>query len=256
MNYFPTMKYLLLGGLFNVLYTVSSSQSVESSPTIYNGIGTLTNISGQNLNLYTVLDNNSGLKISTTKRVEGSAFLCNDWHWGYIQFPNGAIVDSIQLRFNIISGELCFLDGQKVYCLDDHYTEFGYTESEKEGTPKLIFKTGFPAIGKNNTKTNYQLLADGKYVLLKTSRRELQENRSLDGQTYYRIGEEINYFVYDSSSGSMIGLKKNLQQSSAGLVNLKNEITDYCNTDRQKCRTEAGMIEFFSGINKVPRKAF
>lgn len=239
-----------------MIHMCSFQQSTEASPTIYNGIGSLTNISGQNINFNAALDNTSGLKISTNRRVEGSPFLCNEWHWGYIRFPNGAVVDSIQLRFNAITNELCFLDKTKVYCLDKYYSEFGYVETDREESPKRIFRTGFPVTGANNEKTNYQILVAGTYILLKTVKKELQENRSLDGQSYYRVAEEIDHFVFNSSDKTMVILKKTLQQLSSELPVLKQSITDYCNNNKQKCKTEVGLIEFFSAMNKETQKPF
>jgi len=241
-----------------VIHTCSYQQgSVDgSSPTIYNGIGSLTNISGQNINFNAALENTNGLKITTNKRVEGTPFFCNEWHWGYIRFPNGAVVDSIKMRFNALANELYFLDGEKEYYLNDFYSEFGYEDTDKEGSPKVVIKTGFPTAGKNNLKTNYQLLTGGNYILLKSVSKELQENRSLDGQTYYRIVEEINYFVFNSITKSMTPVRKGVQQLEADFPDLKQQITDYCKNTKQKCKTEAGLIELFSVIKNEIKKPF
>lgn len=258
------MKNLLLVSVLLLIHTCSYQQGSGdgSSPTIYNGIGSLTNISGQNINFNAALDNTSGLKVSTNKRVEGSPFFCTEWHWGYIRFPNATVVDSVKMRFNAMTNELYFLDGEKVYYLNDFYSEFGYVETDKEGLPKVIFRTGFPVTGKNNAKTNYQVLAGTRYILLKSVTKELQENRSLDGQTYYRVAEETNYFIFDSTNKSIIPVRKGLQQLSSDLPDLKQQINDYCNNNKQKCKTEAGLIELFSGIknsnetNKEVKKPF
>ena len=243
------MRTLLLHLLFILMYTPSYQQGTDSSPTIYNGVGTLTNISGQSINFVAALDNTSGLKVASNKRVEGTAYLCKEWHWGYMRFPNGAIVDSIKIRFNAITNELYFLDGEKEYYLNDFYSEFGYTDTDKEGSHKVIFRTRFPVVGKNNTRTNYQLLAGSNYMLLKIIAKELQENRSLDGQTYYRVAEEANYFVFNSTTKSMTPVRKSMQQLEIDFPELKQQIIDHCNDNKQKCKTEAGLIELFAGIN-------
>lgn len=231
-------------------------QGDGNSPTIYNGVGSLSNISGQNINIAAALDNSYGLKIATNKKVEGSPFFCNEWHWGYIRFPNGAVVDSIKIRFNAMTNELYFLDGEKEYYLNDFYSEFGYMDTDKDGSPKIVFKTGFPVVGKNNSKTNYQLLTAGNYILLKSVTKELQENRSLNGQTYYRIAEEVNYFVFYNITKVMTPVRKGMQQLESDFPDLKQQITAYCNNNKQKCKTEAGFIELFSEINKEAKKPF
>ena len=161
------------------IHICSYEQGDGTSPTIYNGVGSLSNISGQSINITPALDNSNGLKISTNKRVEGSPFFCNEWHWGHIRFPNGAVVDSIKIRFNAMTNELYFLDGEKEYYLNDFYSEFGYTEPDKDGSPKMIFKNGFPVVGKNSSKTNYQVLTTGNYNLLKSVTKDLQLNRGI-----------------------------------------------------------------------------
>ena len=260
-----SMKNLLLIWFFMMVHTCSYQQgsSDGNSPTIYNGVGSLSNISGQNINIVAALDNTNGLKVATNKRVEGSVFFCNEWHWGYIRFPNGAVVDSVKMRFNALTSELYFLDGEKEYYLNDFYSEFGYADTDKEGSPKVIIRTGFPIVGKNNIKTNYQLLTGGYYILLKSVTKELQENRSLDGQTYYRIAEEANYFVFNSINKTITPVRKGMQQLESDFPDLKQQITNYCNNNKQKCKTEPGLIELFSGIkinetgiNKEAKKPF
>jgi hypothetical protein len=78
-----------------------------------------------------------------------------------------------------MTNELYFLDGEKEYYLNDFYSEFGYTEPDKDGSLKMIFKNGFPVVGKNSSKTNYQVLTTGNYNLLKSVTKDLQLNRGI-----------------------------------------------------------------------------
>jgi hypothetical protein len=46
----------------------------------------------------------------------------------------------------------------------------------------------------------------------------------------------------------MTPVRKSMQQLEADFPELKQQIADYCNDNKQKCRTEAGLIELFSGM--------
>lgn len=232
----------------------------ENFPTIYNGVGDFKSASGLDNIVNAALLNTNGLKFATNKRVEGSAFLNNDWNWGYIRFPNGATIDSLRIRYHALNNELYFLDGEREYYLNDNFREFGYAEVQKDMMQKIVFHNNFPAIGTNSIKTNYRVLAGKDYLLLKQVKKELVELRSLDGQSYYRITDEEIYFVYNTIAKKMIRIHKGVQPLQADLPEVKDQIVTISNNEKLKCKSEPDLVALFnklvSPVSEENKKAF
>lgn len=244
------MKRILLVAVWLFIHTYAYQQiptGEGTSSVIFNGHGDFKNLSAS-VNMAVALQNQNGVKIPGNKRVEGSPFFSQDWHWGYIRFDNGVIFDSIRLRYNSLNNELHFLDKETEYFLKDYYREFGYTETGKDGILKIVFRNSFPPLDKNNRKTNYQLLAGNGYLLLKLMKKELGEVAGLDGQSYYKFIESAFYYVYNSADSSLIKVRKGVELLQTDLPELKEQILTICAKEKLKCKSESDLIVLFSKI--------
>ena len=250
-------KTWLVVSTFIIYQSLIAQRTDGDAPTRYNGIGTFQQVSNEVTIVNAAILNSQGLKFSTNKPIDGSAFLNPDWQLGYVRIKSNAIIDSIPMKWNAVKQEIMILDGEKEYFINDHFTEFGYTETINGKQRQLVFKTGFPPIKKNTSKSVYQLLAGKNLQLLKFTIKELQENRAIDGQTYYRIADEITYYVYDDINETITVLRKGIEEMKADLPGISAQIDEYCKNNKQKCKTEEGLIELFSGIKlKIAAKPF
>ncbi|HLF46447.1 MAG TPA: hypothetical protein VI548_08480 [Chitinophagaceae bacterium] len=231
----------------------SSAYFQQAAPpivtSILDNISEIKGFTGNNFHVNSLdILNVYGLKFSTSKRVEGTAFFSNEWNWGFIKIDNGIVIDSVRLRYNTLYKELHFLDRESEYSLNDYFIEFGFTIMDKETKNKILFRNGFPAFDKNNTKTNYQILAGNEYKLLKLTIKELQENTALDGQTYNRITEKNSYYIYNSLDSTMVKVRMGVQQLLVDFPGLKEQIATICSKENLKCKSESDLITLFSNI--------
>lgn len=257
-----TKTWLIISAVL-LHYCPAAQLTADDAPTRFNGIGTFQLVSGESNIVNAAMLNTHGLKFSTNKRIEGSVFLNPEWQTGFIRMKNGAVVDSLPMRFNTLSHELHILDGEQEYFINDHYREFGYPETVDGRQAMLLFRNGYPSVRNFTAKTFYQYLGGTDLQLLKIVTKQLQENRSLDGQTYYRIAEETVYYVYNSVSKTMTEVRKGMQQLQADFPLIKQQIAAHCGDNKQNCKTETGLIELFSaarlvdeGKNKESKKPF
>jgi hypothetical protein len=229
----------------------------NTSASLFNGIGDFRNSSGQSISMVPSLQTASGLDVNTTKKVVGSAYINNDWCTGYIKLNNGAVIDSMKLKYNAYKEELYFIDRERVYVTRDSYSEFGFKQVINEQVQAFVFKNNFPAIGKNTAKTNYQFLTGSAYQLLKLTTKELTETTGLDGQSYFKIIDEVNYYVYRAADNSIRKIKKGISQLQTDLPELKDQIGDICSREKIKCKTEPELIILFSLLKEpAPQKPF
>ena len=249
------MKKIVLVIIALAVYQISYQQAGgDTSPTIFNGAGSFSNLSGPLVDVNAVLLNSNGLKFATNKKVEGTPFFSSEWNWGYIQISKGVIIDSIQIRYNALNNELHFKDGEKEYYIDEGFIQFGYNYADKTGQLKKIFRNGFPVSGKNTSKTNYNVLAGSDILLLKSVTKDFHEMKSLDGQTFYRISDEEAYYVFNTLDSSITKIRKGVQQLEADLPKLKDQISNICTKENLKCKTEADLIRLFSSLSAKPDK--
>jgi len=240
-----TKAWMILSGIL-LPYCPMAQFTADDAPTRFNGFGSFQLVSGESNIVNAALLNSHGLKFSTNKRIEGSVFLNPEWQAGFIRLKNGAVVDSIPMRFNALSHELHILDGEQEYFINDHYREFSYPETVNGRQVMLMFRNGYPPVKNFTAKTFYQYLGGTDLQLLKKITKQLQENRSLDGQIYYRIAEETVYYVYNRVNKSMTEVRKGMQQLQSDFPLIRQQIAAYCGDNKQNCKTETGLIELFS----------
>jgi hypothetical protein len=174
--------------------------AADDAPTRFNGIGTFQLVSDESNIVNAALLNSHGLKLSTSKRIEGSVFLNSEWQAGFIRLKSGAVVNSIPMRYKARSHVLHILDVGKEYFINDHYREFSYPETVNGRQVMLMFRNGYSPVKNVTAKTFYPHPGSSGLQLLKKVTKQLQENRSLDGQTYYRIAEETaTMFITEST---------------------------------------------------------
>ena len=253
------MKKIVLFIIAMAVYQISYQQGGgDTSPTIFNGVGSFSNLSGPLVDVNAVLLNSNGLKFSTNKKVEGTPFISSEWNLGFIQISKGVKIDSIQIRYNALNNELHFRDGEKEYFIEEGYSQFGYAVANKNDQTRIFFRNGFPPNGKNTLKTNYHVLAGTDVLLLKSITKDFHEMRSLDGQTFYRISDEEAYYVYNAADNSLTKIRKGVQQLEADLPMLKDKISSICAKENLKCKTEADLIRLFSSLSEITdkKKAF
>lgn len=245
------MRKLLLPVVFLSSLQISYGQTGgnETAPVLYNGAGALKMISGESNLLNASIATNGGLNISTNKRIEGTAFMHENWNNGYILFSNSGKVDSILVRYNILQKKLYFLDGEKQYYLNEYFKEFGYQYTENDITKKVVFRNGFPPIDKNDVKTNYQVLAGSDLILLKHITKEVQERTQLDGQTYIKVADEETYYVYNTVDQSIKKLRKGTAQIQSDFPQFKNQIETISEQDGLRGKSETDLVKLFEKLN-------
>ena len=129
--------------------------------------------------------------------VAGSAFLLKDWSNGVIRFSSGRVSTQFKLKFDCVRNQLNLQFQGSTFATESNVREFViYTKNGK--TPdSMVFRKGFPAVEKGNEETYFQVLVEGKSMLLCLHVKNIAEEEQLASKVVYRriSDQEVFYLL-------------------------------------------------------------
>ena len=225
-----------------------SINAQDVAGTIFNGAGAFSRVMGVQPDMMDAIHRVSGLKFTTSKRLEGSPFFDEEYWPGYIIFFNDKVLRDIPLKYNDLNNELYFEDQGREMILQTVFKEFGFSVKQDELTKSYFFRSGFPAIATNTDKTFYQVLSENKYVLLKNSEKTVRESKEPNGMEFLRITTADTYFAYDSAAKNIVKIKNSIGSITGALPTEKEQIELICKQEGLKCKSEKELIALFSRL--------
>ena len=92
-----------------------------------------------------------------------SPYLLKEWYSGAVRTSDDRVHDGVQLRYDYLKDEIEYKVGSNLYRVSSGVAEF----SIPSGVELYNFRSGYPAVGDQTTKSFYRLLYDGNTKLLK-----------------------------------------------------------------------------------------
>lgn len=141
--------------------------------------------------------------------ASGNPYLFKDWMEGVVLFKSGRVVKQFKLRFDCARNRLMLQYGGASFAAESQVKEFIlYTPKNKDS---MLFRKGFPAVDKNTEDTYYQVLVNGKAVLLRLFIKVLIEEKQLvNANNHSRLENEEYYYLLQD--GAMTSLPKDKEE--------------------------------------------
>jgi len=98
--------------------------------------------------------------------VSGSAFLIRDWSEGVIRFSSGRVSTQFKLKFDCVKNQLNLQFNGSTFATESKVKEFVLYTKNGNTPDSMVFRKGFPAADKGNEETYFQVLVEGKAMLL------------------------------------------------------------------------------------------
>lgn len=147
-------------------------------------------------------------KIST---ASGNPYLFKDWMDGVVYFKSGRVVKQFKLKFDCARNRLMMQFEGNAFAAESQVKEFVIYTSTKKNKDSVLFRKGYPAIDNNTADTYYQVLLNGKAVLLQLHIKVLIEEKQLvSSNNMNRLEDDEAFFV--CLNGEMILLPRNKDQ--------------------------------------------
>jgi len=139
---------------------------------------------------------------------DGSPFYSTDFQRGTLILNNGKKYSDILVKLNLMNDKIHYQqqDGKTERVTSaDIVRDVSFIDPEQKDT--VHFRSRYPAISKNDLKTFYLVLADGKMQLLKQMKRVLIEEKNFNSATITRrFDTEKGYFIF--INGQMQKIKR------------------------------------------------
>lgn len=140
--------------------------------------------------------------------ASGNPYLFKDWMEGAVHFKSGRVVKQFRLKFDCARNRLMLQFEGNAFAAESQVASFVIYSSSKKNKDSLIFRKGYPAIEKNTEDTYYQVMLNGKAVLLRLYSKVLVEEKQMvnTARMSHLEDEETFYLLQD---GVMVLLPRN-----------------------------------------------
>jgi hypothetical protein len=139
--------------------------------------------------------------------ASGNPYLFKDWLDGVVTFKSGRVVKQFKLRFDCARNRLMLQFEGAAFAAESQVKEFVLYTGGRKNKDSLIFRKGFPAIDKYTEDTYYQILTNGKALLLRLPTKVIVEEKQLVGNNS-RSALADEEFYYLLQNGVMTALPK------------------------------------------------
>ncbi|MFD0941227.1 hypothetical protein [Pedobacter boryungensis] len=167
--------------------------------------------------------------------LDGSPFFLKTWVKGDVIFDNGKIIKNVELKYDQVKDALIFLsnENEELYFIDP-IKEFNLND----GAINYLFRNGFAPYKDFSSDTYFEILLQGKIMLLKKVIKTIVETKEYNSATTIKkIINNLNLYIVKDN--------KIIATSKESIKIIANAI------DPQK---SSSLIEF-SELNKLnPRK--
>lgn len=179
---------------------------------------------------------------------EGSPYFSADYVKCNIQLLNGKTYRDIPIKFNQLTGEIIFKtsEGQEMLMTNP----FQRIELQHEGK-SYVFRSGFPAIDKQNDMSVYQLLDSGTAVLLKYTAVQYQDKQTYNSPNIVRTyTKKESHYAWTSTQG-LVRIPKKEDEWPGFFGNHQAEMNSFIQKENIKLRKEEDVIKLFQHYNQL-----
>jgi hypothetical protein len=187
----------------------------------------------------------------TVSSVEGTPYLTEDWTLGTVKFANGSIVKNVPLRLHLLDNKVYFKKNEEAFEFAEPVREFAMSYQQGNNNLPAVFRNGYPAIERNNAETFYEVLADGKFQLLKYRVKRLQTRQGYsDAQKQGYSDKEQLYALLPE--GRIVSLKKSKDDLIEAMPAYADAIKKWADEKKLKLKNEEQITQLFIKLNEHP----
>lgn len=177
----------------------------------------------------------------------GTPFYNDEWEKGYIRLTDNRIAPDLSLKFNAYTSQIYLQKENQAMVLDKEVpvAEFGLNE---EGRVR-VFRRNFPPVGGNSIGTFYEVIADGKYSLLKLHAKRIVEKRDLNHVPVQEMTNAEFWYVSDGSKGQIVEVRHNKNALIEALPGQAEVIRTIIQEKKLKMKSDEDWVTLFNALN-------
>lgn len=177
----------------------------------------------------------------------GSVFLEDQWTNAIVQTQKDEIYKDIQVKYNVLEDILYFL-GEMDVTMKFIFPIKEFSLLPNNGSPK-VFRSGFPKISDYNEVSFYQVLTEGKVLLLKKNIKRITDKREYNSAvTTKEVITNAKYFLFQD--GKITEAKKD-KSFLLTYFDKKNGLDNFLATNKIDLKKEEDLIKLVKYYNSL-----
>lgn len=198
--------------------------------------------------------NGSPLTIGAGNNVEGSPYYSSDYCNANIISSDGRFFNNVKSKINLQNNTLVYLsvnDEEMIASLDLLRIEF--IGSCLKNDKPIIFKSGFPNIDLQTSRTLYQQLDSGNFILLKSYNVLISKAQSngLNPTAPNLIYQKSETFYAFKKESGIIKLSRNIEDILNLLKDKRSQLEIFISSNKLKPKKEDDLIKIFNYYNQI-----
>lgn len=195
----------------------------------------------------------SGKRIPSGKEapVDGSAMLNEHFEKGTVKFKNGQQFKDVLLNLSLVNNQLYFRKDSTEMMFIIPVEQFTLPVIDEGKAETFLFKSGFPDIHNQTSKTFYHICAEGsKLQLLKYEYKVVREHYSYGGPVKNEYKTDDQLFIYDVTANKISEIRTNAKSLKKALPGYEAEIDKFSSQNKVKFTREDEIKAFVEYVNK------
>lgn len=181
--------------------------------------------------------------------IIGTALLYEDWHIARVKINKGKLITGLMVNFDVYDHKALYLNNNQSFEFID---QIDYIETDfDQPNQRKMFMNGFIS-NQFSPKTFVQVFNEGKYVLIKYSRKILVDTKTYGSGNNDNKSIELQsfYFLANNMSATPVKLSKSALEELAG--SKKNELVAYLNSKDLNPKKESDFAQALDYLNGLP----
>jgi hypothetical protein len=200
----------------------------------------------------TITDNEGGPFKNNYGNIEGSPFFIEHYCPANLKLNKGAEYQNILTKLDLYTHEIIVIDKDNKEIIVTEGLVMNVSLTDTVGRTPLIynFRSGYPAIDKNNSFNYYQVLADGKLQLLKHIRKEIVVEKNIQsGEMRKEFVTREEYYTF--SNGEIKKLKRDKEYIKDLMKDQEQKINEYVKEKKLSFKNISGLSALFDYYNSL-----
>jgi len=200
--------------------------------------------------LYQTALNGIAYKEQNYGDVKGSPYVFEEWNSGTVQTTKG-IFNNVKIKYSELEDQLFFKNKE------DQTMQFAdpvkdFTISYKKDDKDLLahYRNGYTNISGLNNNAYFEILADGKYQLLKKTTKKVKQE-TVYGSTESNKSFMITTRYYIETPERGILIKKDKKSILAALSNKQAELDTYAKSNNIDFKNDDDLIKLIAYYNSL-----
>jgi hypothetical protein len=196
-------------------------------------------------------------QVNQYDNIKGSPYFIDSFSTCYFTLNDGKTYTGIKMRLNLFSNDLHFIskDSTELVASKGAIKRIAFQQQEKDSLRFSVFSAGYPAVDNNDAASYYEELASGKIMLLKLTRRVLQNQRLLTSSPLDKEFTSINT-IYVYSNNKMEKWTKGKGFLLRIMADKKEQVEAFIEKEKLKCNSADDVEKVINYYNQLPLAAF